>query len=483
MEVVFRALKASARTRPDAVAFREGDTTLSWKELATRVARLTAALDSAPPVIGLGLPGGIDFVVADLAVTMSGRRLVPLPPFFSAEQLANILRDANVGAIIARDVALSDLAPGLAIIDPDGDRNSAPGLPDYRGGAQRVIFTSGSSGRPKGVVHGDRQLAASLRALSEIVRATEADRHLSVLPLAQLLEQICGVFLPILAGAETTFSPASTSALFGGPIAALTEAMTRTRPTTSLLVPALLARWIADLSARSLTAPDSLRFVAVGGAATPPAVLQAAAARGIPVFEGYGLSECCAVVAMNRPGDVTPGTAGRVLTPLKVTIEAGEIVVDGPTVMEGYLDGAPAPARWRTGDRGWFIDGGLVVEGRTDALIVTREGRNISPEWVEARVNADPRVIGSALCLRASDGVLVLLLACRAPIGHDEIIARLADLPPYARPAEAAFVDRAEPGFLFPAGTPNRAVAATLAQTRGTRPLLTTSSLLESLSS
>jgi long-subunit acyl-CoA synthetase (AMP-forming) len=476
MEAVFDALRRAARTRPRAIAFREGDATVTWAGLAGRVARLAAALESAPQAIALGLPGGIDFVVADLAVTLSGRRLVPLPPFFSPEQQANVLRDADIGAIIGRD---RSLAPALPIISPDAGPGDEGELPDYAGGAKRVIFTSGSSGRPKGVVHGDRQLSASLRALSEVVGATEADRHLSVLPLAQLLEQICGVFLPILAGAETVFSPPATRALFGGPISALTDAMMQARPTTSLLVPALLARWTADLAARGLMAPGSLRFVAVGGAATPPAVLDAAAARGVPVFEGYGLSECCAVVAINPPGNPMPGTVGPVLRPLTVTIEAGEIVVEGPTVMDGYLGGEPAPTRWRTGDRGWFVDGRLVVDGRVDALIVTPEGRNISPEWVEVRINADPRVIGSALCLH--EGALVLLVAASAPIGLDDIAARLIDLPDYARPVEAALLDPAEPGFLFPTGTPDRARAAAMARTRATRPIPYLS-LLESLS-
>ena len=379
MEAVFEALRAAARDRPDAIAFRDDTAALSWAGLAERVARLTAALEDAPRVIGLGLDGGLDFVVADLAVTLSGRRLVPLPPFFSAEQRANILRDADIGAVIARGAGPAEATPAMPVIDPDGLGGAAPGLPDYRGGARRVIFTSGSSGRPKGVIHGDRQLAASLRALSEVVGATERDRHLSVLPLAQLLEQICGIFLPILAGAETVFHPAATRALFGGPIEALTGAMARVRPTTSLLVPALLARWTADLTARGLTAPDSLRFVAVGGAPTPPALIEAAMARGVPVFEGYGLSECCAVVAMNRPGDARPGTVGPALSSLRLTIEAGEIVVEGPTVMEGYLGGASAGRRWRTGDRGSLVEGRLVVDGRVDALIVTGEGRNISP--------------------------------------------------------------------------------------------------------
>jgi long-subunit acyl-CoA synthetase (AMP-forming) len=288
------------------------------------------------------------------------------------------------------------------------------------------------------------------------------DRHLSVLPLAQLLEQICGVYLPILAGAEVVFCPEARIALAGGSIDPLAEAMARERPTTSLLVPALLAQWVAWLDACDARAPDSLRFVAVGGAASPPALIAAAEASGLPVFEGYGLSECCSVVALNRPGNAVRGTVGQVLDTLVVTIEDGEIVVEGPTVMEGYLNGPAASARWRTGDRGRFEDGRLVVEGRRDAMLVLPTGRNVSPEWVEARVDADPRVTASVLCL-GPDGRLVLLVAARTPIAPGEIARLCIDLPAYARPAAVALVDPR--GLFFPSGAPDRAAARRLAAT------------------
>jgi long-subunit acyl-CoA synthetase (AMP-forming) len=466
MRAVFAALRSEAKTRPSAVALRDGATVLDWSGLAGRVAGLAAALSAAPPVIGIGVAGGMDFVVADLAATLTGRRVVPLPFFFSPEQLAHVVRDAGIGAVIGRDPALT---PGLPLIAPETD--GPADLPDYPGGATRVIYTSGSSGNPKGVIHGDRQLGASLAALSGVVGAGRADRHLSILPLAQLLEQICGVFLPILAGAETVFSPAATRALFGGPIAALTDAMAETQPTTTVLAPVLLARWTEDMRARGLRAPASLRLVAVGGAATPPAVIAAARALGAPVCEGYGLSECCAVVAMNRPGEDSSVDVGRPLPGLVVAIEDGEIVVEGPTVMDSYLGGPPAPRRWRTGDRGQLHEGRLIVDGRKDALIVRGSGRNISPEWIEARLDADPRVAGSALCHRRSDDALVVLIAARGQIRPDEVASRLLDLPDYARPSEAVFLAAEEPGFLFPSGAPNRAVAARLVGARQSLPL------------
>lgn len=471
MQPVFGALADHAATRADAIAFRDDAGLVTWAELAARVASLTARLADAPKTVGIALAGGIDYVVADLAITLSGRRQVPLPFFFSMEQNAHILMDAKIGAVIARDAAMFASLPHLSIIDPAMPKGAILPLPDYQGGAERVIYTSGSSGNPKGVIIGDRQLDASLTALAKVIAATPSDRHLSIIPLPQLLEQICGIFLPILAGAETVFRFEATKALFGAPIAPLTEAFTKVAPTTSLLAPALLGRWVADMTGRGETAPESLRFVAVGGASTAPALISAAQAAGIPVYEGYGLSECCAVVAMNRPDDVQAGTVGPVLDGLDVAIENGEITVAGPTVMVGYLNGDPAPERWHTGDLGHFRDGHLVIDGRKDALLVTGAGRNISPEWVEQRVNADPRIVSSALCLRDNDGALVLIVAAAAPVPVTEIATYLADLPDYARPGDVIFVSPSEPDFLFPVGTPNRKTAQKLVNMRASQPL------------
>ncbi|MFT7596146.1 MAG: long-subunit acyl-CoA synthetase (AMP-forming), partial [Paracoccaceae bacterium] len=216
MHLVFQALNAHAAARPDVVAFEDDAAAITWSDLSTRVADLAARLDGAPPTIGIGLAGGIDYVVADLAITLTGRRQVPLPFFFSAGQIAHVLSDAKVGAVITTTPAQFATLPQIRTIDPSLSNTAPRALPDYAGGAERVIYTSGSSGHPKGVIIGDRQLNASLFALSTVIAATPKDRHLSILPLAQLLEQICGIFLPILAGAHTVFRFAATKALFGG---------------------------------------------------------------------------------------------------------------------------------------------------------------------------------------------------------------------------------------------------------------------------
>ncbi|ANP35893.1 putative long-chain-fatty-acid-CoA ligase [Phaeobacter gallaeciensis] len=480
MDMVFEALWSHAAERPQTVAFSGDGDSLTWADLAAEVTALAARLDGAPRTVGIALPGGCAYVVADLALTLTGRRQVPLPFFFAPEQIAHVIKDAGIGALItAPETAGQSALPEIPLSLSHTDAAALPAPTSAASKAERIIYTSGSSGRPKGVVIGSSQLQASLNALLPVVAPTHTDRHLSILPLAQLLEQICGIFLPILVGAETRFDFNATRTLFGAEIGPLTAAFARERPTTSLLAPALLGRWVQDLSSKDGRAPNSLRFVAVGGAASSPALLHAAEAVGIPAHEGYGLSECCAVVAMNRPGHNAIGTVGEILEGLDVQIIDDEITVAGPTVMTGYLNGDPPPARWHTGDLGRIENGRLIVDGRKDALIVTGAGRNISPEWVEQRINADPRVVSSALGLH-QDGSLVLVVVAAAPISSADITAALEGIPPYAQPAAVIMTSPAEPGLLFAAGTPNRGVAARIIKNRPAQPLSQTAESLAS---
>jgi long-subunit acyl-CoA synthetase (AMP-forming) len=160
----------------------------------------------------------------------------------------------------------------------------------------------------------------------------------------------------------------------------------------------------------------------------------------LPVYEGYGLSECCSVVTVNRPQSRRAGTVGKPLPGIKVDIDEGEIVVSGPTVMTGYLEGPELAGEWCTGDLGHFDDDGfLVVTGRKDNVVVTAAGRNVSPEWIEQAITADPRV-GRCIVV-GHDGELVALLVPRdAALGRDvaaidELVTNaVRGLPDYAKP-------------------------------------------------
>ncbi len=268
-------------------------------------------------------------------------------------------------------------------------------------GAQ-MIYTSGSTGKPKGVLLANGQLMWSAKALALASGARVDDIYLSVLPLAFLLETICAVIIPMLVGAPARIESSIAEKFGDADACALADIVAANRPTCMVLVPHLLSAWVAQLSNGAERAPESLRFVAVGGAAVPFALAQRAWALGIPVHEGYGLSECGSVVALNRPGERKAGTVGKPLPGLDVRIEEREIVVRGPAIMDRYLHGPATQGLWRTGDLGEVdADGFLTIHGRIDNLLVTPLGRNISPEWIESLLVGDPRV---AYCFVAYAG-------------------------------------------------------------------------------
>jgi len=321
-------------------------------------------------------------------------------------------------------------------------------LTDHRDpvdGFGQIIYTSGSTGQPKGVRHGSGQIAWSAAALMGATGATAEDTYLSVLPLPLLLETICAIFIPAMLGAYVHFDTALAEQVGRGDAKGISRAFELKQPTTSVVVPQLLKQWVGELQAVGSRAPTSLRFVAVGGAPVPRQVADMARELGIPVHEGYGLSECCSVVAVNRPKERRPGTVGQPLSGLSVSIDEGEIVVNGPSITDGYLGQGPANRPWRTGDLGEIDrDGFVTVHGRKDSLLVTSFGRNVNPEWIETMLLADPRI---ALCTVAGHGephLTVLLIpspqgaawfakATRADI-LELLSDRCSDAPEYAVP-------------------------------------------------
>ena len=440
MRMIFEALARHAAERPTATAFSRGDDMIGWRQLAQRVARAATGFAAGPQTVALALDG-FDYVVGDLAATLAGRRVVPVPPFFSVGQIEHLVRQSGATLVSALPWAASEMPLS------------------YGGGGQRVIYTSGTSGEPKGVVLGDRQIAASVTGLAAAIRPSAADRYLSALPQAQLLEQVCGMFLPVLAGAEVVLCPEGVAALFGGGSgAAFARAAEVAEPTVTVLAPRQLALWITTLRAGAARTPTGLRHVAVGGAPVALALLTEARAFGIPACPGYGLSEACSVVALSQPGDPVDGSVGRPIDGVEVSIEDGEVLISGPTVMQGYLGGATAGSTWRTGDIGRIEEGRLWIEGRRDTMIVRSNGRNLAPEWVEAAALADPAVIAAAL-VPAGDG-LVLLLAPDATADIAGLRRRLETLPGYARPEHLVFADSRLQGLIRTSGSVDRGVAA-----------------------
>ena len=180
-----------------------------------------------------------------------------------------------------------------------------------------------------------------------------------------------------------------------------------------------------------------LEMIAVGGARVSPALLAAAASAGLPVVEGYGLSECASVLALNTPGDACPGTVGRPLPHLKIALaEDGEILVS-PRPFLGYVGGKAAPGVLHTGDIGAIdAEGRLRIEGRKANTLITAFGRNIAPEWIESELLAEPQIL-QAMVMGEAEAALSALVVPMPGADTDQVEAAVARangrLPDYAR--------------------------------------------------
>ncbi len=473
MREIYEALRRHASKQGDKPAFCDAAGDVSRSEILGRASALYRSLPAGANRIGLLSANSVDWAVAQIMGGVSGKTVAPLPPFFSSEQLGHIVRDAGVELILCSD-ALRPLAAASGVAtETIACRQRAEPI-DFIEGFKQIIYTSGSTGRPKGVRLGGRQVSWSTLALAEASEANEEDFYLSILPLPLLLETISAIFLPLLVGGRTRFVAESANVFGGGALPDIAALFESERPTSSVLAPQLLGLWARRLMASGRRAPDSLRFVAVGGAPTPAALIEAAWAVGIPVYEGYGLSECCSVVALNRPGARKTGTVGRPLPGLRVRLEEGEIVVEGPSVMEGYLGGPDAEATWRTGDLGTLdAEGYLTVQGRKDNLLVTSLGRNVSPEWIETMLLADPRISHCMVFGYAAPHLTALIAPSEAgtewfanarPDDTLELISQLcAKAPDYAIPRDAVVAPMrrlAGLGLLTPNGRFRRKAAA-----------------------
>jgi len=385
---------------------------------------------------------GPAWVAADLAALEAGVAHLPLPAFFSAAQLAHALDAAGADLLLtdqpervrALDLgfAAAENWQGLALL-----RRAAPAVA-LPAGTAKISFTSGSTGSPKGVCLSAAGLLDTARAVAARLADLPVERHLAVLPLALLLENVAGVYAPLLRGATVHLPALATlgwRGMGGFDAAALHRAQERAHAHSMILVPELLKGWTQHLAAGGGRAPAGLVYAAVGGARVDAELLRRARALGLPAYQGYGLTECGSVVSLNRPGD-DGDDVGRPLDHVGVRIEAGELRVAGRAFL-GYLNDAAAPAEFATGDLGELAaNGHLRLSGRRKNVLVTGYGRNISPEWVEAALLAEPAV---AQALVAGEGRPHLCALLVPAAGADATALAAAvmranrGLPDYAR--------------------------------------------------
>lgn len=455
-ERLFAALQAlpdarrllSGNGRAHTAATLRRDVTLQAERLRQLNARVLAVLAD----------NGTAWVIADLAALQAGVVQLPLPGFFSDDQLRHALQTTAADLLLTDQAErIQGLGLGFQVIEHRDDlvllgrEIAAAPLP---AGTAKVSFTSGSTGQPKGVCLSAAGLLDTAAAVAAALADLAIERHLAVLPLALLLENVAGIYAPLLRGGEIVLPRLADLGWrgMGGGFnpQQLIQQIAASQPSSLILVPELLKAATLTLRALRQSAPASLQFVAVGGARCDASLIEAARAVGLPAYEGYGMTECGSVVSLNRPGADLPGSVGKALPHVGLHTDAhpatgGEIHIAN-RVFLGYLHAAPAvgdnandyASDYASGDLGYIDARGFVhLSGRRDNLIITAYGRNIAPEWVEAALLAQPEIAQAVVAGETCGGLAALLVPLQANTELAAAVARAnASLPDYARVAD-----------------------------------------------
>lgn len=426
-------------------------------EVAGRAARWQAAFrrEGLRPGdrVAIGLRNGVQWVALDLAALGARLAVVPLYVDDNADNQAYCIADSDArlvvvetarmaGALVRAGVAVDRmlcLRPGEGAahraVDDFLPRDAAPFSADAADDRTlaTICYTSGTGGKPKGVMLSHGNVLANVAGCRATGMGRPDDVFLSLLPLSHMFERTGGYYLPLALGAKVTFARG---------IAQLAEDFASQAPTAVFAVPrvfekfaeriraavagsgwkrALLGRCSASgarvelggaslldrllvpalraLVARPILARfgGRLRLAVVGGAAMDPAISRLFIGLGLPVLQGYGMTEACPVIAVNRLGENDPDSVGRPLDNVEVRLSAqGEIQVRGPSVMLGYWRNPEATARvlspdgWlSTGDLGELRDGRLAIRGRLKDVLVLSNGEKLPPQDVELAILGD----------------------------------------------------------------------------------------------
>jgi long-chain acyl-CoA synthetase len=451
MSQLFEAIESNARSRGNSIAIQGHALQISYGNLSRQVRSLAERMAIAgPKTVGILADNSLDWILADLAATLLGVPVVPLPTFFSSLQIQRAIEQAGVDLLLTDrtidtlpDVS-AELVSGGRVGDEIAcycierqDRAASP-LP---AGTRKVTFTSGSTGMPKGVclsLESMEQVAVSLLRASA---ARTDDRHLCVLPLATLLENIAGVYVSLMAGATCVVPSLSDVGLHGSSgfdVIAQLSTLEQLQATSAILVPQMLVEQVAAIET-GVRRARRLRHLAVGGGSVSPRLLERARSVELPVFQGYGLSECASVVALNTVDHNKPGSVGKPLPHLRLTIaDDGEVVVHGADFL-GYIGDVHSAKHLPlgTGDLGAFDEEGyLHVVGRKKNVFITSFGRNVSPEWVEREFVATSCVLQMAVFGEARPYNIAIVVP-RAGVSSAAIAETMASvnstLPDYAQ--------------------------------------------------
>jgi long-chain acyl-CoA synthetase len=466
---------------PDLVAYSNHDKVTgrwvdsSWREVARHISRWRAALAEegfeAGDRAAICLRNCMEWVYFDQAVLGEGLVSVPLYTEDRPDNVAYILHDAAVKLLLLQNIrqwkalvpALSGntaLTRVLILESPGADEKSAvpaddprlrfvdDWLPDIAQDATRregdphalasIVYTSGTTGRPKGVMLSHYNMLSVAHAAVASVDCYQQEVFLSFLPLSHTLERTAGYYLPIMAGATVAHARS---------VLQLAEDLVTVKPTILIAVPRIfervhgrimdqlerkspLARSLFHTTVRigwrhfqwrqrraswspalllypllkkivgdKVTAKlgGRLRFAISGGAALPLPVARTFIGLGLEILQGYGLTETSPVISVTRHGNNDPASVGEPLRGMEVRIgNNDELLVKSPGVMLGYWNNHAATAEmidregWlHTGDQARIEDGNIYITGRIKDILVLSNGEKIPPTDMESAICLD----------------------------------------------------------------------------------------------
>ncbi len=401
---------------PERPAVADDNVSLTNSQFLEAVRRAGASLRrlgvSRGDVVAIMLPNTASFVVSLFAAWRLGAVVTPVNPSLRPAEVQYQLADADAKVLIVDTVPEFETGGRQVVIAGDLTAQPADGRLDPAhlddDALALLIYTSGTTGRPKGVMLDHANLIAMCRNVIDVFALTGADHSLLILPLFHVNGIVIGTVSPLLAGGRITvagrFSPDT-----------FFNRVERSGATYFSAVPTIYTM-LCGLPDDVNPDTSSVRFAICGAAPASVELLDRFESRyGIPIIEGYGLSEgSCASTVNPLDGKRKAGTVGLPLPGQTIRLvdasgrpvadgEAGEVVIKGPNVMRGYLNRPEETAEtivdgWlHTGDIGRFDeDGYLVLVDRAKDMII-RGGENIYPREIEAVVHQCPQIAEAAV--------------------------------------------------------------------------------------
>ena len=418
MSVHWPIIRTCVRS-PGRVAIIDDQRRYKAVELLVAAMHVASEIDRrcSTPTVGVLLPTSGAFAIAALAGWMVGKTVVPLNFLLKREELQFVIDDCGTDTILSAGVMLEHLGyePRVKSLSRMDEINfkSMPELrwPSSAGDDDLAVllYTSGTSGKPKGVMLTHANLTANIRQIREWVGFGPRHTLMGVLPQFHSFGLTVLTLVPLTLGCKVVYSARFVPAK-------IVKLIREHRPTAFVGIPSMYGALLQVKDAR----PEdfaSLEFIVSGGEPLPDDIANRFHERfGARINEGYGLTETSPVTNWCRPDEFRPHSVGRSLPEIHERIididsgrelppgRDGEVRIKGPNVMRGYYNRAEestaafdAEGFFRTGDMGRFDDDGhLFITGRLKEMLIVG-GENVFPREIEEVLNAHPSVAASAV--------------------------------------------------------------------------------------